>query len=208
MAFNPNWSGHTVQAMSAAQSRPSAIVQKTMSRIGRAGSQVNNAAAQANAQMASGSDLKSIALGGAALIGAGALGAGITGTLSRYVGKLDIDNPVGGRFNIGGAIPGGAPFTIPDLPNDLGIAKDWWTGTAYGVKDTAGNVWMLKKDGSWKKVPKSKGYMIGKSPTSKNAKRLMAAMKHHATLGGLYADLNDLRIGGKGGKKINSNCRR
>jgi hypothetical protein len=111
-------------------------------------------------------------------LGAGLEVANALGIPSWLAAQLGI----GSDLEFSNIIPGGAPFSVPNLPNNAKVVKSWNTGTTLGAMDEDRNVYMLKKDGTWKKVPKRKGFPIGKNPTSKNIARLSSAIRHFRTV--------------------------
>lgn len=128
--------------------------------------------------------------------GAGILAAAGTGlAIAEATGLIDVLPGEGipgvtiGAGGLSSLIPGGEPAIISELPSGRPTVKTWWTGTAQGAMDDEGNMYMLRKDGVWKKIPKRKGYPIGKNPTAANIRRLAAAIKHHK---GTYSKLSKI----------------
>lgn len=129
--------------------------------------------------------------GGAGILAAAGAGLAIAeaaGIIDMLPGE-GIPGVTVGAGGLSSLPPGGEPAIISELPSGRPTVKTWWTGTAQGAMDDEGNMYMLRKDGVWKKIPKRKGYPIGKNPTAANIRRLAAAIKHHK---GTYSKLRKI----------------
>jgi len=107
----------------------------------------------------------------------GAAGSVIGAGLSDYLPGLP-----GGEYSFGDILPGGAPFSFPDLPSNR-IVKHWWTGTALFARDATGKHWVRKKDGTWKSYKPGGAIVIGKELTIKNLNRGLRVMNRYRKLG-------------------------
>lgn len=107
---------------------------------------------------------------------------------------LDLPWEGGGQFNIPGLVTR-EPTFVPDLPSggDIVDIKRYGGRAQIVAVDSRGNRYRLRANNTWKRIPKSPYFRVGKAPSKKNVSRLIRALKHHVGISKKYAKLAKMK---------------